>query len=84
VLAATMMDQGAAHQPDWNNNDAFDGQSLIEAAAGSTVLRGLLYSLMHPAARRFLSLKSPALFINNKAASLNKEELQTLCWSADR
>ena len=84
VLAARMLDQSSGHQPDWNNDNAFDGHSLTEAAAGSTVMRGLLYSLMHPAARRFLSLKSPALFANNKAAGLNKEQLQAMCWSAHR
>ena len=84
VLAARMLDQSSGQQPDWNNDNAFDGHSLTEAAAGSTVMRGLLYSLMHPAARRFLSLKSPALFTNNKAAGLNKEQLQAMCWSASR
>ncbi len=84
VLAARMLDHSSGHQPDWNNDDAFDGHSLTEAAAGSTVMRGLLHSLMHPAARRFLSLKSPALFTNNKAAGLNKEQLQAMCWSANR
>lgn len=78
------MDQSSGHQSDWNSDDAFDGQSMSEAAAGSTVVRGLLYSLMRPAARRFLSLKSPALFTNNKAAALNKEQLQHLCWSDNR
>ncbi|DBA75164.1 hypothetical protein WJX77_005220 [Trebouxia sp. C0004] len=80
--AARMLDQSSGHQPDWNNDNAFDGHSLTEAAAGSTVMRGLLYSLMHPAARRFLSLKSPALFTINKAAGLNKEQLQAMCWTA--
>ncbi|KAL0045550.1 hypothetical protein WJX82_009862 [Trebouxia sp. C0006] len=80
--AARMLDQSSGHRPDWNNDGAFDGHSLTEAAAGSTVMRGLLYSLMHPAARRFLSLKSPALFTNNKAAGLNREQLQAMCWSS--
>ncbi|KAL0028271.1 hypothetical protein WJX79_006444 [Trebouxia sp. C0005] len=80
--AARMLDQSSGHQPDWTDDNEFNGQALTEAAAGSTVVRGLLYSLMHPAARRFLSLKSPALFTNNKAAGLNKEQLQAMCWSA--
>ena len=84
MLAARMLDQSSGHRPDWNNDGAFDGHSLTEAAAGSTVMRGLLYSLMHPAARRFLSLKSPALFTNNKAAGLNREQLQAMCWSSHR
>lgn len=78
--AARMMEHGPSLLSDWSSDDAFSGQSLIEAAAGSTVLRGLLYSLMHPAARRFLSLKSPALFTNTRAAALNKQQLQALCW----
>ncbi|DBA67986.1 TPA: hypothetical protein ACH3X2_014019 [Trebouxia sp. C0005] len=82
--AARMLDQSSGHQPDWTDDNEFNGQALTEAAAGSTVVRGLLYSLMHPAARRFLSLKSPALFTNNKAAGLNKEQLQAMCWSAHR
>lgn len=84
LLAARMMDQSSGHQADWNSDDAFDGQSMSEAAAGSTVVRGLLYSLIRPAARRFLSLKSPALFTNNKAAASNKEQLQHLCWADNR
>lgn len=84
ACAAQMMDQASVQAPDWISDDTFDGQSLIEAAAGSVSMRGLLYSLMRPAPRRFLSLKSPALFTNNKAAALNKAELQHLCWSPNR
>ena len=82
--AARLMDQGPGLRSDWSADDTFNGQSTAEAAAGSTVMRGLLYSLMHPAPRRFLSLKSPALFTNNKAAAMNKQHLQELCWSAAR
>ena len=79
-----MMDHSSTQTPDWNSDDALEGYSLIEAAAGSVTLRGLLYSLMQPAPRRFLSLKAPALFTTNKAAVLNKAELQRLCWASDR
>ena len=78
------MDHSSTQGMDWNSGDAFEGHSLIEAAASSVTLRGLLYSLMQPAPRRFLSLKSPALFTINKAALLNRAELQRMCWVADR
>lgn len=78
-----MVDHASTQAPDWSSEDVA-GHSLIEAAAGSVTMRGLLYSLMQPAARRFLSLKSPALFTTNKAALLNKAELQRMCWLSDR
>ena len=84
VRAACMMDHSSTQGMDWNSDDAFEGHSPIEAAAGSVTLRGLLYSLMHPAPRRFLSLKSPALFTINKAALLNRAELQCMCWVSNR
>lgn len=79
-----MVDHASAQAPDWSSDDAVEGHSLIEAAAGSVTMRGLLYSLMQPAPRRFLSLKSPAVFTTNKAAVLNKAELQRMCWLSDR
>ena len=82
--AAWMMDHASAHTADWHSDDTYDGQSLIDAAAGSVTMRGLLYSLMQPAPRRFLSLKSPAWFTNTRAAALNKAELQNVCWAANR
>ena len=84
VSTAWMVDHASAQAPDWSSDDAVEGHSLIEAAAGSVTMRGLLYSLMQPAPRRFLSLKSPALFTTNKAALLNKAELQRMCWLSDR
>lgn len=80
--SAWMVDHASTQAPDWSSEDVA-GHSLIEAAAGSVTMRGLLYSLMQPAARRFLSLKSPALFTTNKAALLNKAELQRMCWLSD-
>ena len=84
VSAACMMDHSSTQGMDWHSDDAFEGHSLIEAAAGSVTSRGLLYSLMQPAPRRFLSLKSPALFTINKAAIINRTELQRMCWAANR
>ena len=84
VCAACMMDHSSIQGMDWNSDDSCEGHSLIEAAAGSVTLRGLLYSLMQPAPRRFLSLKSPALFTINKAAGLNRGELQRMCWASNR
>lgn len=80
---AWMVGHASTQTPDWSSEDV-EGHSLIEAAAGSVTMRGLLYSLMQPAPRRFLSLKSPALFTTNKAALLNKAELQRMCWLPDR
>ena len=84
VCAACMMDHSSTQGMDWNGDDGFEGHSLIEAAAGSVTLRGLLFSLMQPAPRRFLSLKSPALFTINKAAVPNRAELQRMCWASNR
>ena len=84
VCAACMMDHSFTQGMDWNSDDACEGHSLIEAAAGSVTLRGLLYALMQPAPRRFLSLKSPALFAFSKAAVLNRAELQRMCWASNR
>ena len=78
------MDHSFTQGMDWNSDDACEGHSLIEAAAGSVTLRGLLYALMQPAPRRFLSLKSPALFAFSKAAFLNRAELQRICWASNR
>lgn len=40
--------------------------------------------MCHPAPRRFLSLRSPVMFTNSKAAALNVQELRELSWAGDR
>lgn len=57
---------------------------MAEAAAGSVLLRGLMYSMCHPAPRRFLSLRAPAMFTNSKAAGLNVQQLRDMSWLGDR
>lgn len=49
--------------------------TLLDALAASTAARGVCFSIAHPAPRRWLPLKAPALFLASKATAANRGEL---------
>lgn len=56
--------------------DDAPSDTLADAAGGAIAARGVCFSNTHPAARRWLPLSAPALFLVEKAAKRNREELE--------
>ena len=50
--------------------------TLSDATAASTAARGCCFANQHPAPRRWLPLKAPALFTAQKAAGRNRKQLE--------
>jgi hypothetical protein len=49
--------------------------TLLDAAAASTAARGVCFANAHPAPRRWLPLKAPAVFAVHKGLAANRAEL---------
>ncbi len=56
-------------------DDATASATLLDAAAASTAARGVCFHNSHPAPRRFLPLKAPALHAAARVRQANAEEL---------
>lgn len=56
--------------------DDMPTSTLADAVAASTAARGVCFGNCHPAPRRWLPLKAPALFMAQKAAAANRQQLQ--------
>jgi PhoPQ-activated pathogenicity-related protein len=56
-------------------DDDTAGATLLDAVAASAAARGVCFHNAHPAPRRFLPLRAPALYAAARGRQANAEEL---------